>query len=552
MRTPLALPGWLVRIELPGIFRSFSFSSRGTRTLKALPPAPTDRVALALRLLESPGGEIPEEYLPPPPPPPRPPRQAPTPPPPRRTAPAPQRQAPPAQRHTPPPETSAEDDGQGEGEGEDDAGAEEAAELKISDDFSFPRGMTTESIGIVAARGSGKTYTTAVMAEELYLAGLPFLVIDPLGVYWGIRSGSDGTETGMSVSILGGEHGDVPLESGTGRAVARWVIDYRKPAILDLSGFRKAEQRDFLSDLAEELYASCKAPLHLIVDEADLFIPQKPGPDDKRVLAAFEDIVRRGRVRGLGITVVTQRPAVIHKDILTQIGTLIVMRMMGPQDRRAIEDWIKFHGDPGKQRVVLSSLASLPVGTAWVWSPGWLGLLRKIEIRERFTFDSSITPKEGAPRVMPTAWAEVDVEELRETLADAVEHDPNDPKVLKARIAELEKALSEDGAGSGGGLLGRLQKRVLELEHELRAARSRGGGGGGAVPVSAAVLSTLVERLTWLCDMLERGPGGGDDGDGDGDGEGEEPEAEEPPEEEPEPEPVRPASSGNRMKGRRR
>jgi len=429
--------------------------------------------------------------------------------------------------------------------------------IKIADDFFLPKQMVTESIGIVAARGSGKTYTTAVMAEELFIADLPFLVIDPLGVYWGIRSSADGTDVGLPVIVLGGDHGDLPLEAGSGRAVARWVLEYRKPTVLDLSNFRKAEQRLFVSDLAEELYTSCKAPLHMIVDESDLFIPQKPGPDDKRVLAAFEDIVRRGRVRGLGITVVTQRPAVIHKDILTQIGTLVVMRMMGPQDRKAIEDWIKFHGDPAKQRMVLASLASLPIGTAWIWSPGWLGLLRKVAVRERLTFDSSITPKTGGqPRKLPLVMAEVDVEELRATLAAATDHDPNDPRVLKARIAELEKALVEGGSGTAGGLLSRLQKRVTELEHELLAQRSRGGG-GGAVAVNPEVLSRLVERVTWLCETFEKGSeeeeGSGDEEEGSGD----EDQAGEEPEPEPEPEepvraPPRAASAKDRTKGKRR
>lgn len=429
--------------------------------------------------------------------------------------------------------------------------------IKIADDFFLPKQMVTESIGIVAARGSGKTYTTAVMAEELFIADLPFLVIDPLGVYWGIRSSADGTDVGLPVIVLGGDHGDLPLEAGSGRAIARWVLEYRKPTVLDLSNFRKAEQRLFVSDLAEELYTSCKAPLHLIVDESDLFIPQKPGPDDKRVLAAFEDIVRRGRVRGLGITVVTQRPAVIHKDILTQIGTLVVMRMMGPQDRKAIEDWIKFHGDPAKQRMVLASLASLPIGTAWIWSPGWLGLLRKVAVRERLTFDSSITPKTGAePRKQPLIMAAVDVEELRATLAAATDHDPNDPRVLKARIAELEKALMEGSAGTGpghaAGLLGKLQKRVAELEHELMAQRARGGG--GAVAVNPAVLSKLVERVTWLCDTFEKGSDGEDEPEPEDPEEDPEEEPEEDPEEESEPDhpPPRATATRDRTKGKRR
>jgi hypothetical protein len=341
--------------------------------------------------------------------------------------------------------------------------------IAIAADFMFPFDVVTQSIGIVAARGSGKTYLTQVMTEEFFLAGLPFVVIDPVGVYWGLRSSANGQSHGLEVYILGGEQGDVPLDPTSGKAIARWLLDYRKPTVLDLSLMRKAEQRVFVADLAEELYALSRLPLHIIVDEADLFIPQRASPEEKRVLAAFEDIVRRGRVRGLGITVVTQRPAVIHKDILTQIGTLIVLRMLGPQDRKSIEEWIKYHGDPQKQRVVLSSLASLPVGTAWVWSPGWLGVLKRVAIRTKITFDSSVTPKTDEPQPLPEVKSELDIDRLRVELADAINHDPHDPTVMKARIAELESALSDGGDSGriGVSIIAKLQKRIQELEQRL-------------------------------------------------------------------------------------
>lgn len=364
--------------------------------------------------------------------------------------------------------------------------------LTIAADFIFPLDVVTQSIGIVAARGSGKTYLTTVMAEELTWAELPFVIIDPVGVYWGMRSSSNGQDPGLQVIILGGDHGDAPLDPGVGRAIARWLLEYHKPTILDISLMRKAEQRNFVADFAEELYAISRSPMHIIVDEADLFIPQRASPEEKRVLNAFEDIVRRGRVRGLGITVVSQRPAVLHKDILTQIGTLIVLRMGGPQDRKAIEDWIKFHGDPYKQRLVLSSLASLPIGSAWVWSPGWLGVLKRIAVRKKFTFDSSATPTAGGDLpTVPDYVTDVDADAVKQSLADAISHDPNDPQVLKARIAELEKALSEgtDGAGS---VVGKLQKRVAELE-KLLLARAPKVKGAFFDPIEFVV---QMERLT--------------------------------------------------------
>jgi len=62
-----------------------------------------------------------------------------------------------------------------------------------------------------------------------------------------------------------------------------------------------------VADLAEELHRKNRNPLHLVIDEADAFAPQKPRPDETRMLGALDEIVRRGRIRGLGCTLVTQR-----------------------------------------------------------------------------------------------------------------------------------------------------------------------------------------------------------------------------------------------------
>ena len=65
----------------------------------------------------------------------------------------------------------------------------------------------------------------------------------------------------------------------------------------------------------------------------------------------------------------------------------------------------------------MASLASLAIGEAWIWSPGWLDLFKRVQIRERKTFDSSATPKVGEKAKWPTATAVVDLEKLRAELA---------------------------------------------------------------------------------------------------------------------------------------
>jgi helicase HerA-like protein len=92
----------------------------------------------------------------------------------------------------------------------------------------------------------------------------------------------------------------------------------------------------------------------------------------ERMLGAVQDLVRRGRARGLGVTLVTQRAAVLSKDVLTQAEVLVALRTIAPQDREAIDAWIQAHDAHGQRAEFMASLASLPIGTAWFWSPGWL------------------------------------------------------------------------------------------------------------------------------------------------------------------------------------
>ena len=56
--------------------------------------------------------------------------------------------------------------------------------LNIAPNFGFPLEVVTETIAILAKRGSGKTYCAAVLVEEMVKAGLPVAVVDPIGVWW--------------------------------------------------------------------------------------------------------------------------------------------------------------------------------------------------------------------------------------------------------------------------------------------------------------------------------------------------------------------------------
>jgi hypothetical protein len=97
--------------------------------------------------------------------------------------------------------------------------------LRLAKDLTLPLDAATESFAILGRRGSGKTHTAVVMAEEMLRAGVQVVVIDPLDVWWGLRVSKDGKTAGFSIYVAGGSHADIPLSADAGKVLADAVVD---------------------------------------------------------------------------------------------------------------------------------------------------------------------------------------------------------------------------------------------------------------------------------------------------------------------------------------
>jgi len=311
--------------------------------------------------------------------------------------------------------------------------------LRISEDLVLPLDAVTQTFGILAMRGAGKTNLARVMAEEMYAAKIPFVAVDPVGSWWGLRSSRDGNGAGIEIPIFGGRKQDVPLEKTGGALIADLVVGDRLSCVLDVSEFSEGDKIRFLIDFAERLYRKNQDPLHLFLEEADDYCPQRPFREQARLLRSWENIVRRGRARGLGITMITQRSASLNKSVLTQVETLFVLRTTSPQDRKAIAAWVEFHG---QAKELLASLEGLKNGEAWVWSPSWLRTTARVLTRRSTTFDSGATPKDVHGARPPANLADVDLGAIKTRMAETIERaKAEDPRELRKKILELEREL---------------------------------------------------------------------------------------------------------------
>jgi hypothetical protein len=327
-------------------------------------------------------------------------------------------------------------------------------DLHIAEDLHLTIDYVTKTAAILAQRRKGKTYTASVVAEELVKAGQPWVALDPTGAWWGLRAGANGSDIGgLPVVILGGQHGDAPLEPGSGRYVAELVVDVPGWYVLDMSLLdTRSAERAFATDFGEALIRRKRQPgkdfpMHLFVDEADMFAPQeRDGQGDNRMLGAYQAIVRRGGLHGLGTTLISQRPALLNKSVLTQLDLLILLRLVAGQDQDAVEkNYVRRAGDKEQAAALMDSLASLRLGEAWVWEPGAEPpIFQRVQVRERTTFNSSATPKPGETRVEPRGLADVDLDAVKTAMEDAIERaKADDPAELRKRIRSLERELAD-------------------------------------------------------------------------------------------------------------
>lgn len=314
--------------------------------------------------------------------------------------------------------------------------------------FEIDDDLATQRVAILGRTGSGKTYTAAVLVEELLRIRTQVIIIDPLDVWWGIRSSADGKRDGFAVVIFGGDHEDIPLREEDAKVIADAIVDHAFSCVLSISHLSQNGQRRFMTDFAERLFhrkheTEKRTPLHIVIDEADAFAPQKPMPGEQRMLGALQALVRRGRSRGIGTTLISQRPAVVSKDVLTQTEVMIAHQLTGPHDKKAVQAWVEAHDEGKRGTEFMRSISELERGEAWLWSPTWLKAFTRIKVRKRSTFDSSFTPKAGAKPNTPNTLAQVDLSALKAKLSNTIaEAEANDPAKLKARIKELEKEVA--------------------------------------------------------------------------------------------------------------
>jgi hypothetical protein len=321
--------------------------------------------------------------------------------------------------------------------------------LHISKSLALPIDAVTQKFGILGRTGSGKSYFATKLCEEMLDAKAQIVALDPVGVWWGLRTpGENGPQgfTGYKIPIFGGLHGDIPLEPGAGALIADLIVDKTISAVVDVSNFLMSEQRKFATDFAVQLFhrkKSQRSALHLFIEESQEFVPQQVRGDVAKMVGAYERLLKLGRNFGIGASLISQRPQSVNKDVLNQTECLFAFQMTGPQERKAIESWVS---EKGLEKDIIGELPKLKTGEAHVWSPQWLQISETVKIAEKKTADVSATPKPGVKPIEPKQLSQIELEDLSDKMLATIERaKQEDPKQLRKEIVQLKQELSKRG-----------------------------------------------------------------------------------------------------------
>jgi hypothetical protein len=301
-------------------------------------------------------------------------------------------------------------------------------------------------LGFLGTSGSGKTYNAGAAVERLLQQKAKVVIIDPLSVWWGLRLTADGKHPSpYNVAIFGGSRGDLPLDEYAGALIGETAATMAESCIVDLCELgSKSSERRFMTAFLETIYRKAGGePFHLVVDEADLFAPQKPHGGDETLLGLMENIVRRGRVKGFVPWLISQRPAVVNKNVLSQMDGLIAFKLTSSQDRDALDAWIEGQADKAQGKAIKDSLPAMQVGEGVVWLPTH-GVLETVQFPRKATFDSSRAPKRGERAKKAKALKPINLGDLKERLATVeAEAKANDPRALRAQVAERDREIAK-------------------------------------------------------------------------------------------------------------
>lgn len=297
---------------------------------------------------------------------------------------------------------------------------EENLELPLADVLAGRGFITGKS-------GSGKSNTAGKICEEVLDQSRPLMVIDTEGEYYGLKEEYELLHVGAD------EECDLQVGPEHAEKIAELALKQNVPIILDVSGYIETEEANRLvHDTVKEMFdkeKKLKKPFPILVEEAHEWIPEQGSRgEDVEVSKMLIRVGKRGRKRGLGITALSQRPASVDKDFITQTDYKIWHQLDWDNDLNVVRRVL------GKDFV--DAVKNLETGEAILQTDFVEDCPRKIHVLEKKTFDAGATPD-------LEEFEQPELKSVSGDLVDELQEISEKKQKEQDRIAELEKRLEE-------------------------------------------------------------------------------------------------------------
>lgn len=166
------------------------------------------------------------------------------------------------------------------------------------------------------------------------------------------------------------------------------IVRDGKTSIITLKGAPPDVQNFVVKRISTALFELRKRnkipPLLMIAEEAHNFCPQVGKTESSEI---FQTIASEGRKFGLGLGIITQRPAKVDKNVLSQCNTQVILKVTNSNDISAIESSVE-----GITKDMTEEIQRLSIGEAII-SGGGLSEPLIIDIRPRESQDGGASIK---------------------------------------------------------------------------------------------------------------------------------------------------------------
>ncbi|MFW6003616.1 MAG: helicase HerA domain-containing protein [Halanaeroarchaeum sp.] len=326
---------------------------------------------------------------------------------------------------------------------------EDAEQLVISDDgIALPAIEVLTGRGVIFGKsGSGKSNSASVIIEELLERGFPLLIVDIEGEYYTLKERYEVVHIGAT------DKADMPLRETEPEQVVTLCLDRNRPVIIDLSEVMDMDPAEYFVDQVITILFSrekeARKPFLVVVEEIHEFLPQQGGLDD--LGETLIRIAKRGRKRGLGMAGMSQRPAAVDKEFITQCDWLVWHRLTWKNDTQVVQSIL---GSEKAQEV-----QELATGEG-IMMTDWDEMIRTVKFRRKRTYDAADTPTlspENRPDLTTdgtsssvTSQQRLDQTEPSEAGAESeVDGDGEDAEETVTASSVEQPAEATNGGGSG-------------------------------------------------------------------------------------------------------